>query len=358
MLENNQSQQNNEEVKKDPKVIAIKKKGLVLMASLALLVAVIIAGTVAWYTRVSDVTALNMNVAKFDFSANYAYEDFTVDVDNFINVTPKKAAPGTRGIIPIKIMATSSDVDVTYSLGINFANMDDRFRERVRFYYFTREEVSPGIYKPKMHVLDPSSSVQISNYITGTIPRGTDPRVPEDKQFNYEFIYWEWIYDLSDDTDWFNYNGFWYNKHDTETRYDGDAERARGFRGNLNGAEIFEIAYPPETRLEKIDAFDEFDTNLGRHVYDKEFTPVYNGSAGTKQTADYQDGNITLYAYQKALRAKFYLSGGEAHPVKAAELESAGKVYNPMSGSVYVDEVIEGGKVTGYKIIENADRSK
>ena len=360
MLRIKKSQQNTEQEssKKNLKLLALKKKGLVLVASLALLVAVLIAGTVAWYTRVSNVTALNMNVAKFDFNANYAYKDFDVNVDEFKNITEGMAAPGSRGVVPLKIMATASDVDVTYSIGLNFTEMDDRFKERIRFYWFSKDASG----NPKMHVIDPATSVQTDNYIKGIIAAGNNPSTPAEKKYNYEFIYWEWIYDLSEETDWFNYRGYWYNKNDSVTQYDGDT--GRGFSGKKTGKDVFDnIAYPDGTRQEKIDQFDEFDTDLGTGKFDEMFTAILNGTQESEpRKAKHKDpddttSEITQYAYQSVMYTKFYLSGGEAHPVKEEEIEAGYQEYNVGAGSVYVDEVYDGsGKISGYEIVENAKR--
>ena len=104
----------------------MKKKALLTLASLGLLVIVLVYGTVAWYTNIANVAGLIFNVAEFDFTVNYAADNFVIQVDEYLNVNTDKAAPGTGGVIPVKVTA-SGDVGATYAINLDFSAMAPEF---------------------------------------------------------------------------------------------------------------------------------------------------------------------------------------------------------------------------------------
>ena len=73
------------------------KKGVATIAAMSLLVALVIFGTLAWYTRIADVTGISLRAAQFDFNANYSNTDFVINVSDYLNVEEPYAAPGTGG---------------------------------------------------------------------------------------------------------------------------------------------------------------------------------------------------------------------------------------------------------------------
>ena len=81
--------------------LSLKRKTLLLGVTFVLLIALIVAGTAAWYTRVSNVSGITMKVAEFDFNANFQSDDFQVNAFDFAAVDDFKAAPGAGGVIPI-----------------------------------------------------------------------------------------------------------------------------------------------------------------------------------------------------------------------------------------------------------------
>ena len=290
----------------------LKRKGLATLGALFLLVSVIIIGTVAWYTRVSNVTGMTMDVAKFDFNANYTTSDdvFLIDVGGYLSSTiaPGKAAPGTKGVIPIRMSSGDSETAVSYSLNLDFTEMADEFQNRLRFYYYTSDNA--------LHVIDPATATQTSSAITGTLAA-----TGQDGATKYEYIYWEWVYELDDD--WFAEGGKWYQGTQTYT-IGGE---------NKTGSDYFNSLYPqvapagdddddddsaPQVSplQTAIDAFDEFDTNIGLGKANDSLECTYAGTTVTKTKDEDADGTSgKLFAYQKAMTLKLHVTGAQAQPV-------------------------------------------
>jgi len=284
----------------------VKRKGLATLGALLLLISVAILGTIAWYTRVSNVTGMTMDVAKFDFNANYAAEDdtFIINVGGYLDstLTNGKAAPGTKGVIPIRMSSGDSDTAVSYSLNLDFTEMADEFQNRLRFYYYTNEGTAASpVYE--LHVIEPSTATQTSSAILGTLAaKGQSGEV------KYEYIYWEWVYELDDD--WFADNGKWYHKKNAAEVYD------YGTQTNLTGQQVFDAIYPSTEVATKTDLFDEFDTELGTGKKNDTMVCHYSGNAETKTADANADGTEgKLYAYQKAMMLKLHVTGAQAKPV-------------------------------------------
>lgn len=294
----------------------LKRKGLATLGALFLLVSVIIIGTVAWYTRISNVTGMTMDVAKFDFNANYTGSDdvFTINVGGYLTSTlaEGKAAPGTKGVIPIRMSSGKSETAVKYSLNLDFAEMADEFQNRLRFYYYINTGTAENpVYE--LHVIDPATATETSSAITGMLAASG-----ETGDTKYEYIYWEWMYELDDE--WFAQDGKWYHKAD------GASERY-SFDGNTDktGRQVFDALYPDEIpegatenkRTAAIDAFDEFDTNIGLGKANDSLECTYARRSVTKTKDEDADGTSgKLYAYQKAMTLKLHVTGAQAKPVE------------------------------------------
>lgn len=293
----------------------LKRKGLATLGALFLLVSVIIIGTVAWYTRVSNVTGMTMDVAKFDFNANYTGSDdgFTINVGGYLTSTlaEGKAAPGTKGVIPIRMSSGKSETAVKYSLNLDFAEMADEFQNRLRFYYYINTGTAENpVYE--LHVIDPATATETSSAITGMLAASG-----ETGDTKYEYIYWEWMYELDDE--WFADGGKWYHKADGASErysFDGSTDKT--------GRQVFDALYPDEIpegatenkRTAAIDAFDEFDTNIGLGKCNAQIKCHYAGDPRTVEAeTDEETGAVTLKAYQVAMTLKLHVTGAQAQPV-------------------------------------------
>ena len=296
----------------------LRRRGLALGAALALLVGVLIAGTVAWYTQLSNITGMTMNAAKIDIRANYVADTVIINAGDYLNVSENKAAPGTKGVIPIRLDAEGSEVDVDYTVSLNFSSMADEFKNRIRFYYY--KEVDGTTYEV---TVDPATAAATASAISGKVALGA---------VNYEYIYWEWVYELDDD--WFCSDGVWYYKGMPAA---GDPQRTNVDlepKSSSDGASAFNDTYsttkfanddpafepdsPDDTpRSRAMDAFDEFDSLIGTGEADEELTAHLNGEATTYQyNAEAEEGTVpNLKAYQQAMLVKLYVTGAQATPI-------------------------------------------
>lgn len=314
----------------------MKKKALLMLASFGLLVTVMVYGTIAWYTNIANVTGLTFDVAEFDFQVNYKADNFMIQLDDYLNVDTDKAAPGTGGVIPVRVSATG-DVGATYAINLDFSKMTQKFKDRIRFFYYD----TAG----KEHLLDGTTQD-----ITGTITSAGSVT---------EYIYWEWVY-TADITPIliapYNDGGIKFTNYTCmdEMTYAQIEQAVRNWNQYLNVeneavlSKYNELAalghmehMDPKTDFasllslsgralkEKIetdylDSHDVFDTNLAMGAYDEEFedrdgkgsevtytkgkTTVDNGAGGTKE--------VELLAYQKAMEVTLLVSGAQAMPVK------------------------------------------
>ena len=289
----------------------LRRRGLALGAALALLVGVLIAGTVAWYTQLSNITGMTMKAAKIDIRANYVADTVIINAGDYLNVSENKAAPGTKGVIPIRLDAEGSEVDVDYTVSLNFSSMADEFKNRIRFYYY--KEVDGTTYEV---TVDPATAAATASAISGTVTIDGE---------NYEYIYWEWVYELDDD--WFCSDGVWHYKGEVDAddplRVDVTLETEKA-----EGAEtLFNTLYPDtpasggsqdDTVLSKaIDDFDEFDSLIGTGEADEELTAHLNGETTTYQHNDEAEDDTVpkLKAYQQAMLVKLYVTGAQATPI-------------------------------------------
>lgn len=316
----------------------MKKKAFLTLAAFGLLVIVIVYSTIAWYTNIANVTNLTFDVAEFDFNVNYDKDDFIIQVDDYLNVTADKAAPGTGGVIPIRL-AADSDVGATYAINLDFSKMAPEFKDRIRFFYFTKDANG----KIVEHLLDGTTED-----IVGEI---------KNKGNQMEYIYWEWMY-TADITailvspymeggslKWTNYSNMdemtyeqienavknWkqYIGHsDVLAKYDRlkalgyltdmdpKSEKFKELAESMNG----ESGLSGRLLKEKIetdytDAHDEFDTELAFGKYDETFTSS-NGTTYTTVANKKIDGSesTTLKAYQVAMEVTLLVSGAQAMP--------------------------------------------
>ena len=334
----------------------MRKKTLLMLASLGVLVLVIAYASIAWYTNISNVAGMTFDVGKYDFQANYAGDNFLIQVDEYLNVDTDKAAPGTRGVIPIRVSA-QGDVGAAYAINLDFSDMAQEFRDRIRFYYYTMENNQVVEY-----VLDENAED-----IVGTLTS---------KGSITEYIYWEWIYtaditpilaapyEENEELKWteftcmdemtyeqiqravVNWKEFLVSNHDhyaaVKAKYD-ELERLGHTKhlDPMNDADFGEVYTKVKAgslagralkeKLEELytDEHDAFDTALAMGDYDETFTSQKGASQGklyTKTTATVVDGDTTkeipLYAYQQAMSVQLLVSGVQAEPLKKGDVTS------------------------------------
>lgn len=322
----------------------MKKKALLTLASFGLLVMVAMYATIAWYTNIANVTGLTFDVADFNFKVNYAADNFIIQLDDYLNVTDDKAAPGTGGVIPIQVQAEGA-VGATYAINLDLTNMAPEFQDRIRFFYYTKD--ADGNYVE--HLLGGDTAD-----ITGTI-------VSSGSQT--EYIYWEWIY-TADITPIliapYEDNGIlrWTNEECMDDMTYEEIKRAvKNWNQYLNGdnneavtAKYNELkalghmehmdpmddggaadttfesllqysgrALKEAIETEYLDEHDEFDTELAFGLYDTEF--VSENGKTYKPVAKKVDGSggitsVELKAYQAAMEVTLMVSGAQAMPLR------------------------------------------
>lgn len=296
-LEDGQLNNEEEEKDKDKEVVVlsqIKRKGIAVIASLLLLIAVLIVGSIAWYTRIAGVTGMTLEAAKFDFKANYVESDLFINAADYLDVEHNKAAPGAGGVIPIMLNADQSETAVKYTINLDFSETAEEFKERLRFYYYDKNN--------NVHIIDPSSSMSPDNAITGYVMQNHN---------TYEYIYWKWRYELDDD--WFYVDGKWY-ENSTSKNY--NVKNSEGNVVQMTGKAYFESLYQ-NTLATESDAFDAFDTIIGLGQGDDEIAVHMGQSNGEPVLTTLTSVNspTDMTAYQRAMKVKLVVSGAQAMPV-------------------------------------------
>lgn len=264
----------------------LRYKAVLLLVTFILLVVLIVAGTVAWYTRISTVTGLYMDVATFDFNASYVETAVLVKpIDEGHGVATGKAAPGSRGVIPILLDNSTSQTKATYALDLNFVETAPEFRRKIRYYYYATGE-DGNVHQYTLG--------QDGNVIRGELNAEAQ---------RYEYIHWEWVFDLNEDTyfntdlnEWVRY-GKYYDEID-------EAWKTKSFPDEYK--EGYDAG---EGNLNDYDKFDEIDTKIGLGEYNEEFISS-NTTTYAKETTD--DNSETYLAYQVAMRVKVTCSGLQA----------------------------------------------
>jgi len=165
----------------------VRKKGILLIASFLLLLAAGVYMAFAWYTKMTSASDMTFDAARWEYSANYAVDDFTIGVytspimerdgNEFRAIVDGKAAPGTCGFSPVILSAEDSDAAVGYVLKVDKSTMSPEFRERIFFYQDEDMTIPVGT--------DWGTETEPGNVMTGTIPAGETKTI---------YIYWKWVY--------------------------------------------------------------------------------------------------------------------------------------------------------------------
>ena len=303
--------ENNEKNKKRE----LKGKALILLATGALLVVLLIAGTAAWWTRVSLVNQMTMKAANFDFKSNYSDASFIIQAKDFINIFDdenQKAAPGTAGVIPIVINAPDSDIEVAYSININTDSMDDAFKRRLRFFRIKSNEKGEPVDEGGNVIVDAQGKLLPGKTPVEFTLTPNDPikGTVEPNEENIEYIYWEWVYDLNNKI--YYKNNKWYIGDTSQFKYT-DADK---------------------------EAFDALDTGIATHKYDDTFPKTGGGNYEREEITIYKsDGSqikMDILAYQKAMQTKLDVTGVAAEPNYDVTPGAKQNVHGKL-GSAYFD---------------------
>ncbi len=165
-------------------------KVILLGVTVLLLLSSVIFLTMAWYTKMVSVSGMEFHAAQWDFTANYAVDHIEINVFEYATLEKGRAAPGTGGMIPLRLSAWQSDTDVEYAITIDRSQMSEEFRERIYFYYLVDEVVVEN---------GETVTKQKKVYFNGspTDPEAKDEILRGEIKKNGEmnmYIYWEWLY--------------------------------------------------------------------------------------------------------------------------------------------------------------------
>lgn len=340
----------------------MKRKVLLMLASMGLLVVVIVYGTIAWYTNISNVTGMTFDVAEFKFETNYNADNFLIQVDEYLTSDTDKAAPGTGGVIPIRV-SVKGNSGAVYAINLDFSNMDEEFKKRIRFYYYTKDgDVL------KENLLDENAAD-----IVGTIAAGTEGANGESSVT--EFIYWEWIYTAditpilvapivsgSSVAEWTNFEHMdqmtyeqiesavknWVNysgNSAVEAKYQELAGLGHTAHMDPKSSTFAALANKTGRELKQtieaqyLEAHDKFDTDLAMGKFDDTYvgkSKTYNKDTTptTILNANGTQEEIILKAYQRAMEVTLMVSGAQAAPLKKTDKPGSGWTSN--GTTVYV----------------------
>lgn len=312
-----------------------------LAVSILLLIVLGVYATIAWYTRLTNVTGLTFDAADFDFRAQYVTDSFIINVNDYLNIKGQEAAPGTGGIIPVLVSAEASETAVDYSMNINREGMAPEFAERIRFFYYTKAE--DGTIRE--HTLGNGTAD-----IHGTLPPGTQELT--------EYLYWEWQYtaDITPVLEAPDGQGGWtsyetidemsdedlynalYNWEKALAAENGDEVKARyeelksnGHLANVDPGNpqdvCMDITNSWGTNAERganirqylttkiLDPWDKVDSNVGLGLWNEKMVSR-NNTVYQKDTVSTDTGDVTYKAYQMAMQVQLQVSGVQAKPIE------------------------------------------
>lgn len=124
-----------------------EKKRLTKKATMALIagimvVVVLAAVGVAWYTRIINSYSVTFEVADYDLAVNQDRGEFKLNVYEYGELVHRKMAPGTIGWFPLDVSAEHSQTDVAYTVSIQNM-MPEKVAKHFRVYYLTMAEKDP-----------------------------------------------------------------------------------------------------------------------------------------------------------------------------------------------------------------------
>lgn len=234
----------------------LKKEIILVLISGCLLVSLLFYMTYAWYTKVVSVQNMDFVVAEWDFNANHGNGKIAVNVYDYLNVKETKVAPGTEGCIPVQLcVSAAAQTDVVYALQIDTSGMDDRFKQRIHFYYYKSDADNGFQYTAASN----PTKVEFDddNYINGTLHvisglNGT----PETEKIVY--VYWRWFYDYEEYV-CYTYdieNSFYEELLECETQSDRDQKINDSELDSISKNELITLFLNLEENEKEYDDFD------------------------------------------------------------------------------------------------------
>lgn len=169
----------------------VRKKSVMLFVATVLVIVVLIALAIAWYTRVANTYAVTFDVADYDLSVNenvddeyllnvYEYAELTgTTTDTTTGAQHTMMAPGTIGWIPLKISAYHSDVNVKYYISLD-SKMPEKLYKHMRFFVLAKAN-------PKTE----NRTGEVSGSLVGQDSTNTN-------NGKYEFVYGDALESVSD----------------------------------------------------------------------------------------------------------------------------------------------------------------
>lgn len=269
--ENTQLSAKEEQIISTQKVL--RKKSVMLMVSLCLVIVVLAALAIAWYTRVANTYAVTFDVADYDLTVNEnAEEEYLLNVYDYSSVRNQKMVPGTIGWIPLKISAYHSDVDVQFRIALD-SKMDSELQKHLRFFVLKYAGTDNYVYGEVANANDIKNTSQytivplkpsVNGEGTATIISDTIRMGQGADSSKILCIFWEWYLDA--DT---AYNAYPYSTYPDDGLNEAD----------LNGTTEEAIAQADAIKK----AWDELDTDIGRYPdkYYDAFT-MYINTTGTQ----------------------------------------------------------------------------
>lgn len=181
----------------------LRKKSAMLMLTGSLVVVVLAALTIAWYTRVANTYSVTFDVADYDLTMNENVDqEYLLNVYDYSQVTNQKMAPGTIGWIPLEISAYHSDVEVEYFISLD-SKIPENLRNHLRFFVL-KDSQDKYVYRDTndkfstVAKLDSYTKVVLTPSINGTgnatVIQDTI-KLTDAQKTKTLYIFWEWFLD-------------------------------------------------------------------------------------------------------------------------------------------------------------------
>ena len=262
------------------------RKTMLLILSFGLLVTVGILGATAWYTKVTKVETIKMNVATFDFKANYSDEDFVISTKT--ENGKETIAPGSTGMFPVLLASEYSTIPVAYDIQINSKYTAKEFQERIRYYYYANDGS------------ETDTTLQYNESgLSGGLAAG--------EEGIYEYIYWEWVYEPTAEK--FYHDGTWYTCKTSASALKAPVT-VNGISYSTYGG-LFKAVYTDDV----LESYNQFDTNVGIGLYNDTFYSTQGSIAspgGATYTSKGEFGTEDFsYAYQSAMGVRIYIESNQ-----------------------------------------------
>lgn len=200
----------------------IKKRGLLMLVAIIVLAGIIIASSLAWYTKMVSIQSISFKLARWDFNANYQVDDLFVNVNEYTSIgyidpvtgrqsnaqidypSDRYAAPGTAGTVSLLLSAENSNTDVHYSIKLDKSTMSTEFQKRIFFYYPARKT---GGTINQYGVPETNGGYEWELFRYDTVQSGPEGSIPFGQSVTMN-LKWEWVYDYDEylkKTDEFQY---------------------------------------------------------------------------------------------------------------------------------------------------------